>query len=44
MAVGAREEASAAKGINGNQQDNSMKEAGAVYIFRYDPAAPSGTK
>ncbi len=44
MAVGARGEDSNAKGINGNQQDNSMKEAGAVYVFRYDPAAPSGTK
>ena len=44
MAVGARGEDSGAKGINGNQQDNSVKEAGAVYVFRYDPAAPSGTK
>jgi hypothetical protein len=44
MAVGARGEDSSAKGINGNQQDNSVKEAGAVYVFRYDPSAPSGTK
>src|SRR5206468_8556911 len=35
MAVGARGEASAAKGINGNQNDNSAPGAGAVYIFRY---------
>ncbi len=33
MAVGARSEASAAKGVNGNQNDNSAPEAGAVYIF-----------
>jgi hypothetical protein len=33
MAVGARTEASAAKGINGNQNDNSAMGAGAVYIF-----------
>src|SRR5438874_7576815 len=35
MAVGARGEGSAAKGINGNQNDNSAPGAGAVYIFRY---------
>src|SRR5205809_1054401 len=35
MAVGARGEASAAKGINGNQNDNSALGAGAVYIFSY---------
>src|SRR4029079_5465401 len=35
MAVGARSEASAAKGVNGNQNDNSAREAGAVYIFAY---------
>ena len=33
MAVGARGEASAAKGVNGNQNDNSALGAGAVYIF-----------
>jgi hypothetical protein len=33
MAVGARGEASAAKGVNGNQNDNSAMGAGAVYIF-----------
>src|SRR6266567_4079015 len=36
MAVGARGEASAAKGINGNQNDNSAPGAGAVYIFTYE--------
>ena len=35
MAVGARSEASAAKGVNGNQNDNSATEAGAVYLFAY---------
>jgi hypothetical protein len=35
MAVGARSEASSAKGINGNQNDNSAQGAGAVYIFTY---------
>ena len=33
MAVSARSEASATKGINGNQNDNSAMGAGAVYIF-----------
>ncbi len=33
MAVAAYYEASAAKGINGNQEDRSIPEAGAVYIF-----------
>jgi hypothetical protein len=33
MAVGARGEASAAKGVNGNLNDNSAPGAGAVYIF-----------
>jgi hypothetical protein len=36
MAVGARAERSAAKGINGNQADNSAPEAGAVYVFAYN--------
>jgi FG-GAP repeat protein len=35
MAVGARSEGSSAKGINGNQADNSAPGAGAVYIFTY---------
>jgi hypothetical protein len=33
LAVAAHWEASDAKGINGNQQDNSIPQAGAVYIF-----------
>ena len=41
LAVGARGEDSGAKGINGNQADNSMKEAGAVYVFTYNPSAGS---
>jgi hypothetical protein len=36
MAVGARGEASAARGINGNPNDNSARGAGAVYIFSYE--------
>jgi hypothetical protein len=31
--VGARGEDSAAKGVSGNQTDNSVDEAGAVYVF-----------
>jgi hypothetical protein len=34
MAVGARSE-SGAKGANGNPNDNSAREAGAVYVFAY---------
>jgi hypothetical protein len=33
LAVGARGEASAAKGVNGDQNDNSAMGAGAVYLF-----------
>ena len=46
MAVGARGEDSSAKGLNGNQADNSMKEAGAVYVFAYNPTSSTqrGTK
>jgi hypothetical protein len=33
MAVGAPHEASSAAGINGNQTDNSLFDAGAVYVF-----------
>ncbi len=33
LAVGARGEGSAAKGINGDQKDNSAMGAGAVYVF-----------
>ena len=38
MAVGARSEESAATGIDGDQNDNSVPGAGAVYIFTRDPA------
>jgi hypothetical protein len=46
MAVGARGEDSSAKGLNGNQADNSMKEAGSVYVFAYNPTSSTqrGTK
>jgi hypothetical protein len=43
MAVGARGEDSNAKGVNGSQADNSMKEAGAVYVFTYNPSAAGRT-
>ncbi|HWO20905.1 MAG TPA: hypothetical protein VNO30_19195 [Kofleriaceae bacterium] len=33
LAVGARDEASAARGIGGNQSDNSAEYAGAVYVY-----------
>jgi hypothetical protein len=33
LAVGAYREASAAKGINGNQADNNATQAGAAYVF-----------
>ena len=33
MLVGARGEDSAAKGVNGNQADNSVRDAGAAYLF-----------
>src|SRR5437762_10849176 len=33
MAVGAPYESSFARGINGNQNDNSLYNSGAVYIF-----------
>ena len=33
MAVAAHWEASAATGVNGNQNDNSLPQAGAVYVF-----------
>ena len=46
LAVGARGEDSSAKGLNGNQADNSTKEAGAVYVFTYNPTCSTqrGTK
>ena len=36
LAVGAFGETSASKGINGNQDDTSLKDAGAVYLFTRD--------
>jgi hypothetical protein len=33
LAIGARGEPSAAKGVNGNMNDKSAPGAGAVYIF-----------
>jgi hypothetical protein len=33
LAVGAESEASCARGINGNEADNSCSRAGAVYVF-----------
>src|SRR2546422_6798611 len=33
LAVGAPYESSAAKGINGNQNDNTLYSAGTVYVF-----------
>ena len=33
MAVGAPHESSAARGINGNQNDNSLYNSGAVYVY-----------
>ena len=36
LVVGARGEDSAAKGVNGNQRDNSASEAGAAFVFSYN--------
>ena len=33
MVVGARGEDSGAKGVNGNQADTSVRDAGAAYMF-----------
>jgi hypothetical protein len=33
VAVGAPHESSAARGINGNQEDNSLYQSGAVYVY-----------
>lgn len=38
LAVGARNEASSARGVGANQLDNSAPGAGAVYLFRYTTA------
>jgi hypothetical protein len=34
LVVGAREEDSAARGVNGDQADDSAQDSGAVYVFR----------
>jgi tartrate dehydratase beta subunit/fumarate hydratase class I family protein len=41
MVVGARAEDSAAKGVNGNQADNSADETGAAYVFSIGGTAGS---
>jgi hypothetical protein len=33
MVVGARGEDSSARGVNGNQADNTLDESGAIYVF-----------
>jgi FG-GAP repeat protein len=35
MVVGAHNEDSAARGVNGNQADNSSEDSGAAYVFAY---------
>jgi hypothetical protein len=37
LAVGATGESSCARGINGDQEDNSCEAAGAVYVYRTGP-------
>lgn len=37
LAIGAAGESSCARGINGDQQDNSCEAAGAVYVYRTGP-------
>ena len=44
LAAGARGEDSAAKGVNGNQNDTSADEAGAVYVFAMTPPAATGSR
>jgi len=33
LLIGARGEDGGAKGVNGNQKDNSVRDAGAAYLF-----------
>jgi FG-GAP repeat protein len=35
MVFGAHQEDSAARGVNGNQADNSASDSGAAYVFAY---------
>jgi len=44
LAVGARAEDSAAKGLNGNQKDNSADESGAVYVFSLAPVTANASR
>jgi hypothetical protein len=37
MVIGSRTEDSNAKGVNGNQNDNSMQDSGAAYVFAIAP-------
>src|SRR5687767_6618403 len=39
IAIGAPKESSGARGVNGNQNDNSIYAAGAVYVFTRGGAA-----
>ena len=38
IAIGARAEDSNARGVNGNQDDNSLQDAGAAYVFSVGPS------
>ena len=40
LALGARTESGATRGVNGNEADNSAPEAGAAYVFGY-PESPA---
>jgi len=43
IAIGAPHESGAARGINGNQNDNSLYSSGAVYVFtRNGPTSING--
>ena len=44
LAVGAPDEGSASKGVNGNQNDTSMSGSGAVYVFTRPNAAGAWTQ
>jgi hypothetical protein len=44
IVVGARGEDSAARGVNGNQNDNSVDEAGAVYVFSHTPSPATASR
>ena len=44
LVAGARGEDSAAKTINGNQDDNTAAEAGAAYVFAITPPGATGSR